>query len=606
MRHIDSETPAARYGFSFAWEGPYGYALELLRRIGARPGLVLDLGCGFAAISEPLIERGFEYVGCDIDEQALANLTKRGLEAHALDLMRIEELPEAVADLAAGRSVAAVLLLDVIEHMPATREFLKAVRAAAERLGRPPLVVSVPNVAHVDVAAKLSFGRWEYTGSGLLDSTHLQLFTSERLQEETSQCGFVEVDANDFTLPVSDQHFPADHPALAAGSPAAQTVRMWRQAADQHGHTIQFVRALLPTDTQAPQPPLPAAAPPSLSVVMRTQGKRPIHLRDALTCLAAQTVEDFDVLLMVHADDPDLLLSPVRELVAEFDPSFSSRVRVIPVPGGGRARPLNAALDRLSADYVAFLDDDDLVTADWVETFGARMGDGAIVRSIAAVRHVSVSEEGHRAAYILDSPLEFRYPADFDRVHHLWGNETPICTFAVPRSLIKTLSLRFDEELPVLEDWDFLMRCVVFAEVRDTRRVTSIYQMWRTGESSASLHDESLWVATQRVLQDRRRTQPVVLPAGASDGLITTSERLHEFTAMRKRLEESEANARAHFAVADRLGHELGLVSQELARVGREYQGVVGSRRWRVLGPVATVWKLARRVHGHLQRRRAP
>ena len=36
---------------------------------------------------------------------------------------------------------------------------------------------------------------------------------------------------------------------------------------------------------------------------MRTQGRRPDNLREALTCLAGQTNSDFDVLLMVHTDD---------------------------------------------------------------------------------------------------------------------------------------------------------------------------------------------------------------------------------------------------------------------------------------------------------------
>ena len=101
---------------------------------------------------------------------------------------------------------------------------------------------------------------------------------------------------------------------------------------------------------------------------MRTQGKRASHLRDALTCLAAQTVDSFEVLLMVHSDDAEPALGEVRALVEDFEPAFASRVSVVHVSGGRRARPLNVALERLKAEYVAFLDDDDLVMADWVES----------------------------------------------------------------------------------------------------------------------------------------------------------------------------------------------------------------------------------------------
>src|SRR5207253_2240323 len=102
-----------------------------------------------------------------------------------------DELPGRILELAGGRRVAAVLLLDVIEHIPQTQPFLGAVREGLEQLGRPPLFICVPNVAHADVAAKLVFGKWDYTTTGLLDSTHTQFFTDERLRSETHACGLL-------------------------------------------------------------------------------------------------------------------------------------------------------------------------------------------------------------------------------------------------------------------------------------------------------------------------------------------------------------------------------------------------------------------------------
>ena len=42
---------------------------------------------------------------------------------------------------------------------------------------------------------------------------------------------------------------------------------------------------------------------PFLSIVTRTQGRRPQCLEDMLTCLAGQTVRDFEVVLMCHQVD---------------------------------------------------------------------------------------------------------------------------------------------------------------------------------------------------------------------------------------------------------------------------------------------------------------
>jgi SAM-dependent methyltransferase len=584
----DSDAP--RYGFSFAWESPYGHVVQLLERLDLKRGLIIDLGCGYATVADPLRERGYEYVGVDIDGEAVKQLSLRGFEAHEVDLRQAGELPEHLVDLANGRQVAAVLLLDVVEHLPETQTFLATLRAGLDHIGQPILLVSVPNVAHADIAAKLVFGRWDYTQTGLLDQTHLQLFTSDRLQAETRVSGLLEVGAYDFQMSISDQRFPADHPALSLASPIAQTIRMWRDAADAHGQTIQFIRAFVVCDSDRASleqsTDIATVGESFLTVVMRTQGARPNHLRDALTCLAAQTFDDFRVLLMAHTEKPDVTLPRITAIVEEFDPTFASRVEIVHVAGGGRARPLNAALERVKSSYLAFLDDDDLVTANWVESFSNAAGDGAIVRSVAAVRHVSAPDESDNVPYMVESSLEFRYELEFDPVHHLWGNETPICTFAVPRRLIETFGLQFDEQLPVLEDWDFLMRCVAFAPVHDTREITSIYQMWRNGESSASLHDISLWQAIQRVLQGRANQRPLVLPAGTAARLIDMSQRLAQYPleldAARLETAAARAEARKQAEEVQRLGHEVGVIEGK-------YVTVTGSLRWRTLGPLARV-----------------
>lgn len=597
---------APRYDFNFAWDSAYGHVVELIRRLELEPGLIVDLGCGTGSIAQPLAELGYEYVGADIDSDALAELARRGLDAHYLDLSELDRLPAAMQELVGDRRVTAVLVLDVIEHMLQTRPFLAALRRGLDALGKPHLLISVPNVAHVDVAAKLAFGRWDYTLTGLLDSTHLQFFTAERLRREAHACGLAELAAHDFALRNSDQHFPPEHPAVSWASPIAAAIRMWREAADAHGDTIQFVRAFLPsgrpTFDAEPAGPAPTSAErTSLTVVMRTQGRRPTHLRDALTCLAAQTVDDFDVQLIVHSPNPEVTVPAVEALVREFDPTFSGRVAVTPVPGGGRARPLNAALERLSSDYVAFLDDDDVVTADWVETFTDAAGDGAIVRSVAALRHVSRSDESHRAPFVVQSGLQFRYATKFDTIRHLFENETPICTFAVPRYLIDTFHLRFDEQLPILEDWDFLMRCVALAPVRDTEKVTSVYQMWRAGESSASLHEAEVWRGAQRVLQERRNARPVLLPAGATDQLVKMCERLHLLEAKDVMVSELSQEMHLHGAASKehaearlRLEGEVARLQAELANVTRAYDVTVHSRRWRALGPLARLAVAAR------------
>ena len=88
---------------------------------------------------------------------------------------------------------------------------------------------------------------------------------------------------------------------------------------------------------------------------------------ETLLSLAAQTVQDFEVLVLAHDFEPDAI-AELNAIVEWFDPDFAQRVRVVRVDGGGRARPLNVGvLERGS--YIAALDDDDVAFANWVSEF---------------------------------------------------------------------------------------------------------------------------------------------------------------------------------------------------------------------------------------------
>ncbi len=265
-----------KYQFAFSWESPYGRAVRLVQRFAA-PGILLDLGCGHAAVAEPLRDHGFAYVGIDRDPVALARIEQRGFEAHEADLGDVDALEERIRKVVDGRSVSAVLLLDALEHLPDPGAFLAALRDVVDGLGRPVMVISIPNVAHFDLGAKLLAGRWDVTPTGLLDETHLGFFTEERLTTTLGRHGWKELASDDLPLFQSDQHFPVDHPVLASGTPLSDHLRTVRDAVDGHGSVNQFVRAYA-LDGLQPAPavsaPDNAFEPPFLTVLTRTQGER--------------------------------------------------------------------------------------------------------------------------------------------------------------------------------------------------------------------------------------------------------------------------------------------------------------------------------------------
>ncbi|MGO9407678.1 MAG: methyltransferase domain-containing protein, partial [Acidimicrobiales bacterium] len=499
---------APTYRFSFSWDGPYGHAVRLVER-HARRGVVLDLGCGYAAVADVLRDAGWEYVGGDRDADAVADVVSRGFEAHVVDLTMGEGLAGKLADLLAGRPVGAVMVLDIIEHLPDPSAVLRELAElswslASDGNDAPVLVTSIPNVAHFDLAAKLVGGRWDVTPSGLLDRTHLQMFTEQRVGAELGRFGWQECGRDDVVMEHSDQWFPLGHPFLVEGGPVHDHLLSLRSAADPNMAVNQFVRAFrlaessstsdrhsaLPaSDRQSPltatdcaPAEVPAVDPPFLSVLTWTDGTRPSMLAEALTCLAAQSFEDLEVIVLVHGDDPGALESS-GAVVNSFEGGFASRVRVEQVHGESRAAALNAGLVLERGRYVAFLDDDALVTADWAERFaeGAARAPGKLVRSVCFARHVRLRSAGEEAMgaspVTLTKPLG-EFGERFDAISSLAMDTTPISSFAVPRELLTELHFRFDEELALCADWDFLVRAALVVGVEDTVHATSIQLRW--------------------------------------------------------------------------------------------------------------------------------
>jgi hypothetical protein len=269
--------------------------------------------------------------------------------------------------------------------------------------------------------------------------------------------------------------------------------------------------------------PVPTPSPaPFLTVLTRTQGRRPEALADVLLCLAAQSCGDFEVLLLAH-DLGDEERAMVEGILAAQPHSLRERVRLIEVNGGGRSRPLNVGTGLARGRYISILDDDDLVMAHWVDSFRAysAMSPGRIVRSSTVeqdVEHVVVS--GRRCSLAASWP-RIRWDDEFSFLSHLVDNHSPVHGCAYPREVFSQLGLAFDESLPVLEDWDLLVRASSLVGVADTHEVTAIYRRSPAAASSYAEVAEIDWPTTAwRIVAGWDQT-PLLLPAGSARRLRT-------------------------------------------------------------------------------------
>ena len=425
-----------RYRNDYDEVSVYSNVVELLRRHHASEGtVVLDLGCGFGAIAETVRDLGLTYIGLDNDPTSIKDLVDRGFEATEVDLSDHSQLQSLIETQLHGRPLAAVTALDFLEHITNGVDLLNVLHRLSLSAGRPALVVSIPNVTHIDIAAKLLIGRFDYTPTGLLDETHVVFYSPALLQKVMAQTGWVEVGRKDYELSQSDQKFPDDAAVLAPGTPIHGLLLQIREQASEGAIVNQFVRAYVPLEQPNPDEPAEPDRNPFLSVLVRTQGKRVSTLIDTLLSLAAQTVQDFEVLVLAHDMTSDGF-AELREIVAWFDPEFSERVRVVRVEGGGRAHPLNVGVREACGSYVAALDDDDVAFANWVEEFqrSASAKPGSAVRTLVAEQPIQSQAWASGAGHTTLGSTNIPFPDTFDLWQHMFENLSPFCGFAFPRS----------------------------------------------------------------------------------------------------------------------------------------------------------------------------
>jgi 2-polyprenyl-3-methyl-5-hydroxy-6-metoxy-1,4-benzoquinol methylase len=210
---------------------PHSFSLQLI----GRDKHVLELGCAAGHVTRALVQQGCTVVGVENDEEAAKRAAEVAEDVLVVDLSSADDLTQAVGE----QRFDVVLAGDVLEHLPDP----VGVLYAARRLLRPGgfVVLSLPNIAHVDVKLHLLTGRFDYQEYGLLDRTHLRFFTFDSVVRLLDDADLQLAEVRRVVRPPFDTELAVDRATVPAEA-LALAMR------DAEAETYQFVVKAVPND----------------------------------------------------------------------------------------------------------------------------------------------------------------------------------------------------------------------------------------------------------------------------------------------------------------------------------------------------------------------
>lgn len=558
-------------------------AVELLRELQLeKGGVVVDLGCGLAAAADVIAELDLGYLGVGRAEDELADLADRGFEVLSADLSNPARCLQLVGAHLGERPPGAFVMVDVIERLPNAAEGLRACREFRQCPPYAPLVVSTPNVLHVDLAVQLLLGRWDVTSTRVVDATHVSLYTEQRLLEEMRRSGWMEIGRRDIRSTRSDQSVSGDCVALDPETVLGRLLRQVHEQAAPTSAVSRFVRAyapiIVPTEPSMllrddARRDLALCDSPFLSVVISGEASRSDMVTETVLSLAAQSNQDFEVILTYRDADPGEL-GAIRRMVETFPYDVRRKVRLVPTRGGDCVRMLNVGALAATGRYLAFLDAGDLVFGRWVEAFHEQveLHPSRVVRTLVAEQEVARTRwEGRPTTVATGAPRIVRRE-ELPVLAHLQPTTTPASSFAIPRSCVRDLGMQFNEILGPLATWDLVLQAVEVCGVSQTDEVTALVRRsdWREG-SSGRAADSS----TGSILETHLRGRPLLL---AGDAIAEVWALVNERDRLRGELAACTAKAQA---AQEQLQEQLQEAQAAAARAEARVVELLVSRSWR-------------------------
>ena len=180
--------------------------IEYLNSLNSHSKLsILDVGCAEGHIGEKLSSSKFTFYGIEMSKADAMTASKYYKEVKIVDLDVDKVLyPSNFFD--------AIILADVIEHLKNYLKITSSLRPFLKKEG--VMILSTVNIANIYIRLRLLFGKFDYQQKGILDQTHLKLFTLKTFRNLATQSGLTVIKEEFTPIPL-----PLIHDIFSEGKP---------------------------------------------------------------------------------------------------------------------------------------------------------------------------------------------------------------------------------------------------------------------------------------------------------------------------------------------------------------------------------------------------
>jgi len=148
-----------------------------------KPGKkVLDVGCASGYTAEILVKKRCQVFGVEIDKKAVREAKKHCKRVINADVERIDKLPFP------NNYFDVIIYSDILEHLRRPDLVLSNFKKYLADDGL--LIVSIPNIARIELRIDLVLGKFDYQESGILKKDHLRFFTLSTAKKMLQEAGY--------------------------------------------------------------------------------------------------------------------------------------------------------------------------------------------------------------------------------------------------------------------------------------------------------------------------------------------------------------------------------------------------------------------------------